>query len=104
MILAKTTLSENTLPEQVAFVLKQAVTALKAAAQDGSEVAGAGLAEVERCAGYVGLVLDVEVYADREEELQALFAELAAEDGADDELPPIIQDEGLEEDYWGEAA
>lgn len=52
------------------------------------------------------LWLDVEVYADREEEIQVLFAELAAEDGADDELPPIIQDEGLGEDWdtWGEAA
>ena len=49
------------------------------------------------------LWLDVEVAADREEELQALFAELA-EEGADDELPPIIQDEGLEWDTWGEAA
>jgi hypothetical protein len=49
------------------------------------------------------LWLDVEVYADREEELQVLFAELA-EEGADDELPPIIQDEGLEWDSWGEAA
>jgi hypothetical protein len=49
------------------------------------------------------LWLDVEVLADREEELQALFAELA-EEGADDELPPIIQDEGLEWDTWGEAA
>ena len=48
--------------------------------------------------------LDVEVLADREEELEALFAELAAEDGADDELPPIIQDGGLEWDHWGEAA
>lgn len=38
------------------------------------------------------LWLDVEVSADREEELKALFAELAAEDEADD-LPPIIQDE-----------
>jgi hypothetical protein len=47
--------------------------------------------------------LDVEVLADREEELQALFAELA-EEGADDELPRIIQDEGLEWDTWGEAA
>jgi hypothetical protein len=41
------------------------------------------------------LRLDVEVYADREEELHALFAELAEED----ELPPIIQDEGLGEDW-----
>ncbi len=48
--------------------------------------------------------LDVEVYADREEELQALFAELAEEEGSDVELPPIIQDEGLERDTWGEAA
>ncbi len=47
---------------------------------------------------------DVEMYADREEDLQKLFAELAAEDGVDDELPPIIQDEGLEWDTWGEAA
>ncbi len=50
------------------------------------------------------LWLDVEVLADREEEIQALFAELAAEDGADDELPPIIQDEGLEWDEWEGAA
>ena len=51
------------------------------------------------------LWLDVEVYADREEELEALFAELAAEDnGADDELPPIIQDELPVQDFWGEAA
>lgn len=51
------------------------------------------------------LQLDVEVYADREEELEALFAELAAEsEGADDALPPIIQDGGLEWDHWGEAA
>ncbi len=49
------------------------------------------------------LWLDVEVLADREEELQTLFAELA-EDRADEELPPIIQDEGLEWDTWGEAA
>jgi hypothetical protein len=45
------------------------------------------------------LLLDVEVYADREEELMALFAELAEEGGADEELPPIIQDEGLGEDW-----
>ena len=50
------------------------------------------------------LWLDIEVAADREEELQALFAELAEEDRADDELPPIIQDEGLEWETWGEAA
>lgn len=47
----------------------------------------------------MGLLLDVEVYADREENLEALFAELAAEDGADDELPPTIQDEGLGDDW-----
>ncbi len=49
---------------------------------------------------------DVEMYADREEDLQKLFAELAQEDGADDELPPIIQDEvpGEKWDTWGEAA
>jgi hypothetical protein len=51
----------------------------------------------------VGLALDVEVYADREEELEALFKELAEEDGADGDLPPIIQDEGPL-DFWGEAA
>ena len=47
------------------------------------------------------LYLDVEVYADREEDVRALFAELAQEDGVDtdpsggtgEELPPIIQDE-----------
>ena len=52
------------------------------------------------------LRLDVEVYADREEDLEALFAELAAEDseGAGDELPPIIQDEVPVQDFWGEAA
>lgn len=48
------------------------------------------------------LRLDVEVYADREEDLEALFAELAAEEG--DELPPIIQDEVPVQDFWGEAA
>jgi hypothetical protein len=42
------------------------------------------------------LWLDVEVHADREEELKALFAELAEED---EELPPMIQDEGLGEDW-----
>ncbi len=57
--------------------------------------------------------VDVEMYSDREEDLQALYAELAAEDdGADtdpsggtgDELPPIIQDEVPDYDFWGEAA
>ena len=56
---------------------------------------------------------DVEMYSDREEDLQALYAELAAEeDGADtnssggtgEGLPPIIQDEVPEWDIWGEAA
>ena len=46
--------------------------------------------------------LDIEVYADREEELQAIYAELAAEEG-EDELPPIIQDEVPGVD-WEEAA
>lgn len=51
------------------------------------------------------LRLDVEVYADREEDLGALFAALHAEDdGADDELPPIIQDEVPVQDFWGKAA
>lgn len=51
------------------------------------------------------LWLDLEVLADREEELGRLFAELAAEDeGAEDNLPPIIQDELPEWDTWGEAA
>lgn len=45
------------------------------------------------------LRLDIEVLADREEELQEMFAELAQ----DDELPPIIQDEVPEFD-WEEAA
>lgn len=45
------------------------------------------------------LYLDVEVYADREDDVRALFAELAEEDGADDELPPIIQDEVPGEDW-----
>lgn len=111
-------LAANTQADEVAYVLKAAVIALKAAAQDGSAVAGAGLAEVERCAGYVGLVLDVEVYADREEELQAMYAELNAEEfGADDvaahwggssdpyaELPAIILDPGFEGDFWEGAA
>ena len=44
---------------------------------------------------------------------QALYAELAAEEneadtdhsgGTGDELPPIIQDEVPEWDFWGEAA
>ena len=49
--------------------------------------------------------VDIEVWADREADLEALFAALHAEDdGADDELPPIIQDGGLEWDTWGEAA
>ena len=48
---------------------------------------------------------DIEMYSDREEDLQALYAELAAEDdGAEDELPPIIQDEVPAQDFWGEAA
>ena len=48
---------------------------------------------------------DVEMYSDREEDLQALYAELAAEEnGADDELPPIIRDELPDYDFWGEAA
>jgi hypothetical protein len=38
--------------------------------------------------------VDIEMYADREEELQALFLELACEE-ADDELPTIIQDQGF---------
>ena len=50
------------------------------------------------------LRLDIEFYADLEEDLEALFAELAAEDGAGDELPPIIQDEVPVQDFWGEAA
>lgn len=57
--------------------------------------------------------LDVEVYADREDDVRVLFAEPAADDGAehevprrDDKLPPIIQNEGLGDDWdtWGEAA
>ena len=50
------------------------------------------------------LRLDIEFYADREADLETLFAELAAEDGGDDELPPVIQDEVPTEDFWGEAA
>ncbi len=96
-------LAPHTLPEEVAFVLEQAVTALSAAAKDGSEVARYGLAEVQRCMGYIGG--DIEVQADFEEDLAALYAEVNAEEyGADDDLPPIIQDEGLEQDFWGEAA
>ncbi len=48
------------------------------------------------------LRLDIEFYADREADLEALLAELAAEEG--DELPPIIQDEVPIQDFWGEAA
>ena len=50
--------------------------------------------------------VDIEMYSDREEDLQALYAELAAEEdeGADEELPPIIQDEVPDYDFWGEAA
>ena len=56
---------------------------------------------------------DVEMYSDRKEDLQALYAELVAEeDGADtdpsggtgDELPPIIQDELPDYGFWVEAA
>jgi hypothetical protein len=36
---------------------------------------------------------DIEMYADRKEELQALLLELACEE-ADNELPAIIQDNG----------
>lgn len=50
------------------------------------------------------LWLDVEVYADREDDLKALYAERADEEGADEELPPIIQDELPLQDFWGEAA
>jgi len=78
-------LTPNTLPEEVAFVLEQAVTALRAAAEDGSEVARCGLEEVNRCLGYIGAVggaplTDIETWADRKEELQALYAELNAEE------------------------
>ncbi len=96
-------LAPHTLPEEVTFVLEQAVTALKAAAQDGSPVALAGLAEVQRCMTYIGG--DIEVQADFEADLEALYAEVNADEyGADDDLPPIIQDEGLEQDSWGEAS
>ena len=44
---------------------------------------------------------DVEMYSDREEDLQALYAELAAEEN---DLPDIIQDEVPAQDFWGEAA
>ena len=37
---------------------------------------------------------DIEMYADREDELQALLLELTCEE-ADDDLPAIIQDNGL---------
>jgi len=37
--------------------------------------------------------------------LEAMYAEVNADEyGADDDLPLIIQDEGLEWDTWGEAA
>lgn len=41
------------------------------------------------------LSLDIEVHADREEGVRALFAALADE-GSDDELPPIIP-----KNLWG---
>ena len=44
---------------------------------------------------------DVEMYSDREEDLQALYAELAAEEN---DLPDIIQDELPDYNFWGEAA
>ena len=48
---------------------------------------------------------DIEMYSDREDDLQALYAELATEeDGADEELPLIIQDEVPDYDFWGEVA
>ena len=50
------------------------------------------------------LWLDIELLADREEELELLFAELVEDEGVEDELPPIIQDEVPEWDFWGEAA
>ena len=48
---------------------------------------------------------DIEMYSDREEDLDALYAELAGEE--DDELPPIIVLEPLEPDddpFWPVAA
>ncbi len=48
---------------------------------------------------------DIEMYSDREEDLQALYAELAHEENrAGDELPSIIQDEVPDYDFLGEAA
>jgi hypothetical protein len=101
-------LAPHTLPEEVAFVLEQAITALQAAAKDGSPVALAGLAEVQRCMGYIGYpgghMGDIEVQADFEAELQAMYAEVNAEEfGEGDSLPPIIVD-SLPVDFWGEAA
>ena len=49
---------------------------------------------------------DLEMYSDREEDLGALYAELAAEED-DDELPPIIVLEPLNPDddpFWPVAA
>ncbi len=47
------------------------------------------------------LYLDLEVYADRADDIEALFAELHAED---ETLPPIIVDTPPRNDYEGEAA
>ena len=49
---------------------------------------------------------DIEMYSDRYDDLEALYAELAAEE-EDDELPPIIVLEPLEPEddpFWPVAA
>lgn len=47
---------------------------------------------------------DIEVLADREDDLEALFALLHSEDEGGGELPPIIVDTPPRNDYEGEAA
>lgn len=50
----------------------------------------------------MGAFVDVEVLADKYEDIEALFAQLAQED--DETLPPIIVDRPPRNDYEDEAA
>ena len=50
------------------------------------------------------LYLDIEVLADREEELRELFTELNEMEGSPEGRPQLIQDELPSWDNWGEAA
>jgi len=56
----KMILAEGTLPEQVALALEASLTALRAAAEDGSEVARFGVMEVEAWLRRIGAVEKVE--------------------------------------------